>query len=422
MRIFSPADVLLPKARYRERFAVVACDQYTSQPEYWEEAARLVQDAPSALHLILPESELSDGDVKGRIAAIHETMRQYLQDGVFDMIPQSYLYIERTLRDGRVRRGLIGKIDLKAYSYEAGSTLPIRATERTVLERIPPRVAVREGGMLESPHVMVLFDDPEDTVLSPLEKGREEMDKLYDFPLMMNSGALRGWRVDDRHAAGLSAALDTLAQPERFLERYGVPSPPLVFAVGDGNHSLASARECYNRLCGKYGEQAMENHPARYALVELVNLHEPSLDFEPIHRVLFDIDRGHFLQQMQASLQTKAPISENAQRFTLVRDGERIPVGIGRPTANMAVGSLQGFLDAYIKEFGGRCDYIHGEQVVEELAKAPDRLGFLLPPIDKNAFFKTVLVDGALTRKTFSMGHAWDKRFYLECRKIEEER
>lgn len=420
MQIFSPADVLLPKVRYRERFAVVACDQYTSQPEYWEEAARQVQDVPSALHLIIPESGLSSGDVQGRIAAIHETMRQYLKDGVFDLIPHSYLYIERILRDGRVRRGLIGKIDLKAYSYEAGSTLPVRATERTVLERIPPRVAVREGGALESPHVMVLFDDPEDTILAPLAKGRAGMDKLYDFPLMADSGSLSGWRVDGRHAAELEAALDALAEPGRFAQRYGISAPPLVFAVGDGNHSLASARECYSRLCRKHGEKAMENHPARYALVELVNLHEPSLDFEPIHRTLFDIDRRHFLQQMEKVLQTKAPAPKGAQSFTLVEDGKHIPMGIGNPTANIAVGSLQGFLDAYIQQFGGHCDYIHGDEVVAELSRAPGCLGFLLPPIDKNAFFKTVLIDGALTRKTFSMGHAWDKRFYLECRKIEE--
>lgn len=423
MSIFSPADILIPKAPYRERFSVVACDQYTSQPEYWEEVARLVQDAPSALKLIVPESSLSSGDVKERIGQVHAMMREYLGGGVFDCISNSYLYIERTLRDGRIRRGLIGKLDLKAYDYGAHSALPVRATEATVLERIPPRVAVREGGALESPHVMLLFDDPEDLVFAPLAEQRTGMQKLYDFPLMMDSGSLAGWRVGPQAAEELEKALQRLGDPERFSQRYGFNTPPLVFAVGDGNHSLASAKECYRRLCIRYGEQTMENHPARYALVELVNLHEPSLDFEPIHRAVFGINRAHFLERMQEALQiSEKPLNaKNIQHFTLLQDGAQETLYIGAPDANMAVGSLQSFLDEYIRQYSGRCDYIHGSEVVEQLSREPDCLGFLLPSIDKNEFFKTVLVDGALTRKTFSMGHAWDKRFYLECRKISGE-
>ncbi|MCI8622060.1 MAG: DUF1015 domain-containing protein [Provencibacterium sp.] len=423
MKIISPADLLIPKPSYRERFSVVACDQFTSQPDYWQKVAGIVQDAPSALHLIVPESALNAGDLEGRIQKVHQTMARYLEDGVFGCIPNSYLYIERTLRDGRVRRGIIGKLDLKAYDYAKRSASPVRATEATVLERIPPRVAIRKGGVLESPHVMVLFDDPAHSVLSPLTENRERMDKLYDFPLMMDSGSIAGWRLDPQAAGQLEAALEALADPSRFHDRYGIEAPPLLFAVGDGNHSLASAKECYNRLCAQYGEQAMENHPARYALVELVNLHEPSLDFEPIHRIVFGIDRVHFLGKMRDYLQTEGEkaAAENAQAFTLVRDGSRETIRIGAPSSSMAVGSLQNFLDDYAREFGGHCDYIHGDEVVEQLSREQGHLGFLLPPIDKNEFFKTVLIDGALTRKTFSMGHAWDKRFYLECRKIEED-
>ncbi|MCI8442359.1 MAG: DUF1015 domain-containing protein [Provencibacterium sp.] len=421
MSIFSPADILIPKAPYRERFSVVACDQYTSQPEYWQEVSRLVGDAPSALKLIIPESDLSFSGMKERIGQVHAVMQEYLDGGVFDRVPDSYLYIERTLRDGRIRRGLIGMLDLKAYDYGAQSTLPVRATEATVLERIPPRVAVREGGALESPHVMVLFDDPQDRVLTPLSAQKEQMEKLYDFPLMMNSGSVAGWRVDPPKAQALERELQNLGDAKRFFERYGLRVPALVFAVGDGNHSLASAKECYRRLCAQYGEEAMAKHPARYALVELVNLYEPSLDFEPIHRVVFEIDRAHLLKTMRESLRlSEEPAQQPAQQFTLLQGKERKSFYIGAPRANMAVGSLQSFLDDYIGRYSGRCDYIHGDEVVEKLSGEPGCLGFLLPPIDKNEFFKTVLVDGALTRKTFSMGHAWDKRFYLECRRISE--
>ncbi len=320
MKAFKRADVLLPKEEYREAFAVVACDQYTSEPQYWEQVARLVGDSPSAYHIIVPESYLGRGGVEERIASVNAEMERYLESGVFEELSDCYIYVERTLRDGKVRRGLIGMIDLKEYDYNRGSQSLIRATEATVLERIPPRVAVREHAALESPHVMILFDDREDRVFSQIEPRR--LQKLYDFPLMMDSGAVRGWKVDEDTASRLDRALDAFADPTAYAQKYGVPGSPLALAVGDGNHSLATAKECYRRLCEQHGEAAMEHHPARYALVELCNLHDPSLEFEPIHRVVFGVEPERFLAEMRRSLCGGARRC-SASRSSMGRNGRR---------------------------------------------------------------------------------------------------
>lgn len=415
MGIFSAADILLPKAQYREKFAVVACDQYTSQPEYWEEVSRLVGESPSALKMIVPEAYLNTGDIHARINAVNQEMDKALDSGVFEEIPDSFIYIERQLRDGGVRRGLLGKLDLKYYDYHKYSKTPVRATEATILDRIPPRVAVRENAPLECPHILILIDDETDQIMNTARQAAGEKAPLYDFPLMMDSGSVRGWRIARENAAALEEALSSLENPQRFSEKHGAKAAPLIYAAGDGNHSLATAQECYHRLCEKYGEEQMENHPARYALVELVNLHDASLAFEPVHRVVFDVDRVHFLGKLTEMLQLG---ESGTQQFTYLRDGTAKTVHIGMPTTNMTVGSLQDFIDDYTCEFGGRCDYIHGEDVVRELSHRSGTIGFLLPAIDKSEFFKTVILDGSLTRKTFSMGNAYDKRFYLECRRI----
>lgn len=414
-KIFSPADILIPREGLRERFSVVACDQYTSQPEYWQGVEELVGDAPSAYKMIIPESSLSEGGLPQRAARAGEEMQKYLRGNVFDEVKNSYIYVERTLRSGAVRRGLVGKIDLAAYDYSKKSGSPVRATEATVLERIPPRVQVREQAVLELPHVMLLIDDREDRVIGAARAGRDRFAPLYDFPLMTDSGALAGWRVDEEGAAEIDRAIDALADADAFHGRYGEKAAPLVFAVGDGNHSLASAKEHYRRLCEANGEENMLSHPARYALVEVVNLYDESLEFEPIHRVLYNVDRMHFIGKMNNLMQTG---ETGEQSFTLLRDGAEQQLHIGAPTATMTVGSLQNFIDEYMQEFGGNCDYIHGEDVVRQLSMQPNTLGFLLPPIAKEELFATVIADGSLTRKTFSMGHAWDKRFYFECRAI----
>lgn len=413
--IFTGADILLPKEHLREKFAVVACDQYTGEPEYWQEVSTLVDNAPSALHMILPEYLIGKPEAVPVIYRASRNMRAYLSGSVFDELQNSFIYLERTLQNGNVRPGLCGKLDLLTYDFNQGSQSPVRASEATVLERIPPRVKVRENAMLESPHIMVLLDDPEDRLISAAKAIAAGKRPLYAFPLMMNSGSLRGYQIADADAAPIHEALDALFDPAAQRSRYGTDNAPMFLAIGDGNHSLATAKECYRALCEKHGTEAMLNHPARWALVELVNLHDPSLEFEPIHRLMLNVDRDHLLSTMKEQLE-----GPGAQRIGILRDGYLAPMTFANPTSNMAVGSLQAFLDHYIEQFGGTCDYIHGDDVTARLTKNEKSLGFLLPPIEKSALFPTVYHEGALTRKTFSMGHACDKRFYLECRSIVE--
>ena len=419
MPIFSAANILLPdfKKTNGTLWSVVACDQYTSEPSYWEEVEKQVGNAPSTLRLMLPEIYLGEG--ANRIPAIHASMEQALRDCLIPH-PDSMIYLERTLSDGTVRRGLIGKVDLEAYDYNRGSVSPIRATEGTVLSRIPPRVAVRRGAKLELPHVMLLIDDPQKTVIEPLS-ARSDGRLAYDFELMQNGGHVRGTFLSADAQKEVVRALDALIKPETFGARYGDASlAPLLFAVGDGNHSLASAKAYYEELKERLGDAAL-SHPARYALAEIVNLHDDALAFEPIYRVLFDVDTDDLLGELRKYLAglngTAAP-----QAITAILSDREVTLPVPHPCAQLAVGTLQSFLDAYLEKHPGvGIDYIHGEDTVRSLVtKAPGRLGFLFSGMQKDDLFRTVLYDGALPRKTFSMGHAEDKRFYLECRKIAE--
>lgn len=419
MPIFSAANILLPdfKKTNGTLWSVVACDQYTSEPSYWEEVEKQVGNAPSTLRLMLPEIYLGEG--ANRIPAIHAGVEQALRDTLIPH-PDSMIYLERTLSDRTVRRGLIGKVDLEAYDYNRGSVSPIRATEGTVLSRIPPRVAVRRGAKLELPHVMLLIDDPQKTVIEPLS-ARSDGRLAYDFELMQNGGHVRGTFLSADAQKEVVRALDALVKPETFGARYGDGSlAPLLFAVGDGNHSLASAKAYYEELKERLGDAAL-SHPARYALAEIVNLHDDALAFEPIYRVLFDVDTDDLLGELRKYLAglngTAAP-----QALTAILSDREVAMPVPHPCAQLAVGTLQSFLDAYLEKHPGvGIDYIHGEDTVRSLvSEAPGRLGFLFSGMQKDDLFRTVLYDGALPRKTFSMGHAQDKRFYLECRKIDE--
>lgn len=415
---FSPAEILLPHGAAYETWSVVACDQYTSQPEYWNGVERFVGDTPSTLRLTLPEAYLSAGDVDKRVAAINETMRAYLAQGLLRSIGSHFVYVERTLRGGAVRSGLVGMVDLERYDYHKGSQSLIRATEGTVLERIPPRVRVREGAALELPHIMLLIDDPSDTVLGPLKAQSAGFPTLYDFDLMQQSGHLKGFQVQDAAAQGVNAALAALGDPAAFEEKYGVKDKGvLLFAVGDGNHSLATAKECYEQLKKRLPENEWKNHPARYALVELNNVHDPALEFEPIHRVAFDVEPQALLRALGEYYDISFEPCKG-QSFEFLAGGERRRVWVKNPPSNLAVGTLQAFLDDYTAKHGGTVDYIHGEDVVEQLSGKPGNAGFLLPAMQKSELFPTVILDGALPRKTFSMGNACDKRFYLESRRI----
>jgi len=414
-KVLSTGKILLPKDADLSKWSVVACDQYTSQPEYWNEVEDYVGDAPSTLHITLPEIYLEGDDVATRIESINSNMQKYLDTGVFKEISGKYIYVERTQRDGIVRHGLMGVVDLEEYDYRKGSQTAIRATEGTVLERIPPRVRVRENACLELPHIMLLIDDRDLTVIEPLDSEKENFEVAYDFKMMQDSGSIRGYIVDEKAEARIDAAIAKLADKEGFYKKYNVSEDKgvLLFAVGDGNHSLATAKECYERLKAKIGDQAKE-HPARFALVEVTNVHDKALEFEPIHRVVFDVDP----EKMMAEMAKFYELSDEGQGFVAVIGDEKREIFVKNAPTNLAVGTLQKFIDDYLEKNGGRVDYIHGDDVVEELSKAPTNIGFLLPPMAKEELFPTVILDGALPRKTFSMGHAYDKRFYLEARKI----
>ena len=415
---FKRANILLPKNAEMEKWAVVACDQYTSEPEYWKEVENIVGDAPSTLKITLPEIYLEQDNVAERIANINKEMDHLLSTDFFKTLDNSLIYLERTGADGKVRKGLIGMVDLEDYSYEKGSQSLIRATEGTVLERIPPRVRVRENASLELPHVMLLIDDEKKEIIEGLTDKVTSEDVVYDFDLMQNGGHVKGYKVPENLMDGIFKGLEELADKDNFEAKYDVKDKGvLLFSVGDGNHSLATAKACYENLKKTMSEEEAKNSPARYALVEVVNLHSDALEFEPIHRVVFGVEPAKMIEEFEKYYDVSRTPGEG-QKVEYVYEGKNETLYIKNPKSNLAVGSLQMFIDTYIKEHGGKVDYIHGDDVTKELGSKPGNIGFLLPPMAKTELFKTVILDGALPRKTFSMGHSYDKRYYLEARKI----
>jgi len=416
---FYPADVLLPKDADMTRWAVVACDQFTSQPEYWQAVEKTVGDAPSALRLILPEASLNAPDVDERIAAVNAAMSEYLDGGLFETLEDSLLYIERVQSDGKIRHGLIGMVDLEQYDFTPGSGALIRATEGTVLSRIPPRVKVRKDAPIELPHVMLLIDDPNKTVTEPLTRSSGEMEKLYSFPLQQGGGSITGWRLTGTQMDQTAEALAALCSAEEQAWKYGVKDvPPLLFAVGDGNHSLATAKQCYEDLKKITPESEWASLPARYALVEVVNNHDGALQFEPIHRVVFGVEPEAVLEAFKAYYPGAYEGRGEGHVIAYTHAGGQGFLTVPQPRVQLAVGTLQAFLDGYVKDHGGEIDYIHGADVTDRLGSQPESIGFKLPAMGKQQLFKTVMADGVLPRKTFSMGHAQDKRYYVEARNI----
>ncbi len=407
---FVPADVMLPEGQDMNLWSVIACDQFTSQPDYWDAVEHQVGDHPSTLRLMLPEIYLGRPDTEERTQKIHQTMEEYIQTGILQTLHQKYIYLERTLLDGSVRRGLIGALDLEVYDYQKDSAPLCRATEGTVLERIPPRMAVREKATLELPHVMLLIDDREDILFSSLKNATNDMKKLYDFPLMQQGGSVKGYALSEGLAQTTQLALQTLYNKAG--EKDG--DTPLLYLVGDGNHSLATAKACYEKIKAEDPEGA-KTHPARYALVEVVNLHDDALKFEPIHRVVFGADKEDllcFIAQKQAGGQA-------VQSVTLCFGEKEETLEFTHPTSKWAVGTLQDMLDEYIVAHPQvSVDYIHDTAAVHQLLKEEKTVGFLLPSIDKGLLFDTIRTQKILPRKAFSMGHARDKKYYLECRKI----
>ena len=416
---FYPADILLPKDADMTKWAVVACDQFTSQPEYWQAVEETVGDAPSTLRLILPEAKLNEPDVDEHIAGINAAMQDYLDRGIFRTLADSLIYIERVQSDGKVRHGLIGMVDLDQYDFTPGSGALIRATEGTVLSRIPPRVRVRQDAPIELPHVMLLIDDPDRTVIEPMTAQSGSMEKLYDFDLQQGGGHLTGWKLTEKQIDAAADALTALCSGEEMEKKYGMKgAAPLLFAVGDGNHSLATAKQCYENLKKVTPESEWANLPARYALVEVVNNHDDALQFEPIHRVLFGVEPEAVLQAFLDFYPGAHEGQGPGHTIAYTYAGHTGFVTVPEPKVQLAVGTLQAFIDEYLKTHGGEVDYIHGDDVTDQVGAKPGNIGFKLPAMGKDQLFKTVMADGVLPRKTFSMGHAQDKRYYVEARKI----
>ena len=390
---FLPADILLPKGDF-EKWSVIACDQYTSQPDYWKETRDIVGETPSALNIILPEAFLEDDNSKA-ISAVNKTMENYLENGIFQEYDDTIVYIERRLNNGSLRRGILGLIDLEDYNYLKSSNSLIRATEEPVLDRIPPRVNIRLEAPLEIPHIMLLIDDKDRKVIEPLSEKTGEFEKLYDFSLMQNAGSIIGYKISKDSTEKMLGAIDELAEN----------NDGMLFAVGDGNHSLASAKECYNLGKG-----------SRYALVEVVNIHENSLEFEPIYRVLFGVQPLSVIDDF-VNASGGEYYGEDAQKFTCVFGKETKEISV-KPNGKLAVAPLQKFLDEYIKNTDIKIDYIHGIEATKTLAEKENAIGFIFEGMQKDELFEAVCADGSLPRKTFSMGTADDNRFYLEARKF----
>lgn len=418
MAIFQTADILIPQNVDFTKWSVVACDQYTSEREYWEDVKNIVGDSPSTLNIIFPEVYLEDGDGDERIKKINATMEEYLQNGIFRELKDTFIYVKRTQPNGKTRHGIVGRLDLEEYDFSKGSQSKIRATEGTIIERIPPRQRIRKNAPLEAPHILILIDDREKSVVEPLESKINSFEKLYDFDLMKNSGHIVGYNVDETSKNEILSSLEKLGDKDVFEAKYGVKNKGvLMFAAGDGNHSLATAKTCWEEIKKGLSDEEIKTHPARYALVELMNIHDETLEFEPIQRVIFDTEPKKLLDALVGHY--NASYTDNGgQRIDYTYQGTEGSIYITETDSNLPVGTLQKFLDKYLAENGGRIDYIHGSDVVRNLAKEENTIGFMVDSMEKNDLFTTVIKDGSLPRKTFSMGEAADKRFYLECKKI----
>ena len=436
-KVLSQLGVHIPKIMLPNKdtdfssWAVVACDQYTSERDYWKSVEDITCGKPSTLSIIFPEVYLEDGDSDSRISQINENMKKYIDEKVICELNNCFILVDRKTSHSQSRKGLMLALDLECYDYTKGSNTLIRATEGTVIERLPPRIKIRQNAPIELPHIMVLIDDPDKTVIEPLFEKLANLEKLYDFELMMNGGHIKGYKISDEgDISSIANSLSKLAQQDNFCQKYDIDCNKdlLLFAVGDGNHSLASAKGHWENVKATLTAEEQQNHPARFALVELVNVHDNGLVFEPIHRVLFNVNSEDLINEFSSFYSNSSCAEkcscENAKlnsshTFQYITSTGKGSITINNPKSNLEVGTLQTFLDSYMKAHPEvKIDYIHGDDVVTKLGSQPCNIGIYLPPMNKTDLFKTVILDGALPRKTFSMGEAEEKRFYLECRKI----
>ncbi len=434
-------EIILPNNSIdMNKWSVVACDQFTSQPDYWKQVENIVGSAPSTLKMILPEVYLGAEDETDRIKKINNNMYEYLQKGILQTHKPGFIYVERTV-NGKNRKGLVISIDLEKYDYSEDAASLIRATEGTVIDRLPPRIRIRKNAPLEIPHVMVLIDDADKKIIEPIKEHKKNLPRAYDFKLMQGGGSIAGYHVNDSFLfESIISGLKNLKDPANYKSRYRLTpdTPVMLFAIGDGNHSLASAKAHWENIKAGNDPGLLKNHPARYALVELVNIHDKGLEFEPIHRVIFNADTDSFFEGMKkflndnnASLKIEYTASlEEAKLLALKLSGittHVIPfmsansfgtIIINNPPHTISIGSLQGFIDFYCPKNGIEVDYIHGSSQLVKLGTKKGNIGFYMPSMDKGDFFKTIINEGVLPKKSFSMGEAEEKRYYIECRRI----
>lgn len=403
--IIKTPDILIPKEEYDyNKWAVVACDQFTSQKDYWNELDQNCGDI-SALRIIFPEVFLGNGEEE-RIANINSTMQEYLDKGIYREIKNSFILTERVTSYNNKRIGLVIAVDVEQYDYKPLTNAPIKATERTVEERLPVRVQIRKDAPLETPHIMLLMDDIEKSIIEPLYEKRKQFELLYDVKLNMNGGHIRGYKVPN--ADEIIAKIMRLIDKDTLLEKYNRSDNPFLFAVGDGNHSLATAKACWDKIKDSVGS----DHPARYALCELVNLYEDDLVFEPIHRVMFNVNDSFIDELKNASKGNDITYIEYKGKKQAINVSDFKP---------QAIAEIQEFLDRYIKDHEGvEIDYIHGEEHTRKVALDNGGVAIFMPTIEKKELFQYVLNKGVLCRKAFSMGEAEEKRYYIECKKIKE--
>ena len=422
-------EILLPKNIDLSTWSVIACDQYTQDKDYWKNVEEKAGNKPSTLNLILPEVYLGSPDKADRIKKIRQSMKEYLDNGVFADAKKCFIYLERKTAFGRTRKGLVAQIDLETYEWKPFSKANIRATEATIVERIPPRMEIRKGAPLELPHIMLLVNDKDDLLVGA-NKPTDGRAPIYDGDLMANGGHITGWALESKaDIEGVEKALNLIAE-----KNASPDGSTFLFAVGDGNHSLATAKAVWDEYKKEHPED--KDSPVRYALIEIVNIYDTGLTFEPIHRVIFNIDNEALIKKLAEKLNGNIKALDDADKvikavkdswanfgfFYLDSEGKQKNVLLETKIKELAVARLQPEIDAFLKELpdqsNAEIDYIHGTDEVLKLGSKENSLGILLPPIAKDSFFETINGRGPLPRKSFSMGEADEKRFYLECRRL----
>ncbi len=404
MKTIRSCDILVPNNCDHQKWSVVACDQFTSERGYWEKLEDFVGEANSTLKLIFPEAYLEDGDKDERIDNINRTMKEYLDGGVFKTLKDSFIVCKRTTASGISRLGIVLAVDLEDYCFTHPSNAHIRSTEGVVLDRIPPRLKIRQDAPVELPHIMLLIDDRKHSVIEPVWAARKGLEKVYDFDLNMGGGHLEGYRIDSK------IVIDAFEKyVDSVQDLYGTGKNDFIFAVGDGNHSLATAQAHWNRIKEGLTDAQKAVHHARFALCEVENLHDDGIVFEPIHRFVFGVGED-FVRYMQANLSGEKEVKAFDKNGEYVLRVDRIGA--------KAIKDIQNAIDEYLKLHGGSVDYIHGIEHLKDVASRNDGVAIAMPKIEKDELFDYVLKNGTLCRKAFSMGEAEEKRYYFEAKKI----